>query len=223
MQVYYLFTFIGTVVHEFAHEQAVLSRNLSVEEVSYFSLSGASLGYVKHENPRTYADMFIIGLAPLFVNTVLALCSLTGVFIVYSSPEYPIFVRYGGMIILAWFGLSTALHAFPSSTDVENIIDVKKILWDISKPNIKDTVTTELKNVDGVKNILISIVALPIWIVTTIFHGVKYIFFHPTSAVTVPFIYGLYSTIYLKYIGLHLFYTIGLVYLAQEIYLYSGL
>lgn len=223
LEFYYLFTFIGTVIHEFAHEQAVVSRNLEVTEVDYFSLSGSSLGYVKHESPRTYMDMFIIGLAPILVNTIVSICCFIGVFIVYSSSSAiePL-LRYSVILILSWIGISSSLHAFPSSTDVKNIINVKKLLWDISEPHIKDKVTTELKDISSISNIVLSLIAFPVWLLTSLYHILKYIAFHPTSAVTVPFIYGLYGTIYLKYIGLHIFYTIGLVYLSQEVYLMYG-
>lgn len=222
IEIYYIVTFIGTVIHEFAHEQAVLSRNLEVEEVDYFSLSGSSLGYVKHENPRTYVDMFVIGLAPLLVNTIVSLCAFVGVFIVYSSTTPEPIVRYGSMVVLLWLGLSSSLHSFPSSTDVKNIINVKKILWGMSEPQVKEKLTVELKDTSDLKNILISVFTLPLWLLTNIFHGLKYIIFNPVSAVTVPFIYGLYSTLYLKYVGLHLFYTVGLLYLAQELYILGG-
>lgn len=214
---YYLFTFIGTVVHEFAHKNIAEMRGLEIINVEYFTLEGASLGIVEHGPPKSYFDMFSISLAPLVINSLFAILSFIGLFHIYMEVTNPV-VKYSSMLFLAWFGVSTGLHAFPSKTDVDNIVYVKKILWDSIDPTFKDKIYSEVTNTESLVNIIYTIILSPVLFLLTIYQVCKYIIFHPLSTITIPFVYFIYLSLYLKYIGFHIFYTVLLVYGSQYIY-----
>lgn len=104
-----LLTFPGVIVHEWAHKIAAEWRGLHVDEVVYFQLDDPH-GYVKHETPRSYLDAFAVTLAPLAVNTSMA------VFIYLLIPwEGP------PAVVMSVFATMIAMHALPSAGDGETL------------------------------------------------------------------------------------------------------
>ncbi len=111
-----ILTFPGIIIHEWAHKFICDRSNVPVYKTCYFRL-GNPAGYVIHGPVRSYAKAFLISIAPLIVNTVLAFC----IFLVAVNTAAGI-----TMYILYWLGISIAMHSFPSSEDADN-------LWNYSK------------------------------------------------------------------------------------------
>ena len=131
---YYRLTALGVVIHEIAHEIFARQRGLEVHEVEYFTLKSDRLGYVIHEAPRTYVDLFFVSVAPFILNTVVGLAAFisVGLYIDLVGLWSP--TLYGVLAVLAtilffWIGISATQHAFPSVTDLGNIYQGTAYLW----------------------------------------------------------------------------------------------
>lgn len=111
-----LVTFPGVIVHEIAHQFFCKLAKVAVLDVKYFQLSNPA-GYVIHETPQKTSQHLLIGLGPLFVNTI------AGALIAFPAilPTY----TFGGSnpidMILIWLGFSIAMHSFPSTGDAKSI------------------------------------------------------------------------------------------------------
>src|ERR1039458_3184559 len=65
-------TFPGVVVHEFAHALFCQMTGTRILKVCFFRF-GNPAGYVLHERPASTWHHILIGIGPLFVNTLLGL------------------------------------------------------------------------------------------------------------------------------------------------------
>jgi hypothetical protein len=89
---------------------------IAVVEVCYFRF-GNPAGYLIHEPSLNLRNSLVMGLGPFFSNSLLgamvAFPSVLAVleFRVSSVPSY----------ILAWLGISMAMHALPSADDAVNL------------------------------------------------------------------------------------------------------
>jgi len=106
-------TFPGVIVHEFAHQLFCHWTGTRVLKVCYFRF-GNPAGYVAHERPPTVWRHILIGIGPLFVNTVLG-CILGTV--AYLLRDLGQLWFYG----LMWLAVSVAMHSFPSTGDAKSI------------------------------------------------------------------------------------------------------
>jgi hypothetical protein len=107
-----IFTFPGVILHELAHKWFCDRFGIKVKKAVYFRL-GNPAGYVVHESPTRYAQIFWISVGPLIVNSLSAiLLSLISKGIMDNSK-----IRYG----LIWLALSAGMHAFPSDQDMKSI------------------------------------------------------------------------------------------------------
>jgi len=112
-----IITFPGVIVHELAHQLFCRLCNIAVIEVCYFRL-GNPAGYVRHEIPKKASQNILIGIGPFFVNTIVGALITTPAAIQiikfhdYSNPLY---------LLLAWLGISIAMHSFPSTGDAKSI------------------------------------------------------------------------------------------------------
>jgi hypothetical protein len=216
---YYLVTSVGVIVHELAHYYAVVSEGLDVFEVDFFSLEGTSLGYVKHESPRTYTEVFVISSAPFFLNTVLCvLCfGIVGFVSVYMSN---IFVISVVGVVGVWLGFSCGVHAFPSGADLENIQRAKVLLWEAREPFTVDKSQEIIRNrisfdistwsIRTPIDKLVGVFYIGVLVVSRIYHIVVYVVLHPVSVITVPFVVFLYGAWKLRRFGSQFIYTGGL-------------
>ena len=111
-----ILTFPGIIIHEWAHKFICDRSNVPVYKTCYFRL-GNPAGYVIHGPVRSYTKAFLISIAPLIVNTVIAFfIFLVAIHIAAGITMY----------VLYWLGISIAMHSFPSSEDADN-------LWNYSK------------------------------------------------------------------------------------------
>ncbi len=110
-----ILTFPGVIVHEMAHLMMCRIVGVKVHKVCYFRL-GNPAGYVIHDMPRSAWASILIGIGPLFVNTILG-ALLGGPFfgkeIIASNPIT--------IYVIIWLGISIAMHSFPSTGDAKAI------------------------------------------------------------------------------------------------------
>jgi hypothetical protein len=109
-------TFPGVIVHELAHQLFCRWMRVAVFEVCYFRIGNPS-GYVVHEPTKSHAQNIVIGIGPFLVNTIL------GAAVTFSSALSVYRFHNAGILdyILAWLGISIAMHAFPSTGDAQSI------------------------------------------------------------------------------------------------------
>lgn len=117
-----ILTFPGVIVHEFAHKSACQHVGVPVYEVCYFRF-GNPAGYVKHGAVQRYGQAFLIDVAPLIVNSLLAF--IIFIFAVNIPESY---MQFG----LYWLGISIAMHSFPSSGDADNLWKYSKRAWRVT-------------------------------------------------------------------------------------------
>ena len=115
-------TFPGIIIHELAHKVACDWTGVKVYETCYFRV-GNPAGYVVHESVYNYRGAFLITVAPFLINTFIALVVFAIAVNVPSSIQWI-------AVVLYWFGISIAMHSFPSSGDAGN-------LWDYSKAALR--------------------------------------------------------------------------------------
>jgi hypothetical protein len=125
-------TFPGVIVHELAHKLFCHWTGTQVLEVCYFRF-GNPAGYVIHEKPTTVWKHILIGIGPLFVNTVLGLMIGLGVFAL-KRAQMPA-VEFG----LLWLAISVAMHSFPSTGDAKSIWNA---IWEKEAPVLAKLVGT---------------------------------------------------------------------------------
>jgi hypothetical protein len=128
-------TFPGVIVHELAHQLFCIWTRTRVVKVCYFRF-GNPAGYVIHEVPNSTWHHILIGIGPLFVNTLLG---LTLGLLIESHPwtydENA--VRIGGL----WLAVSVAMHSFPSTGDARSIWHA---LWRRKSPFLAKLLGTPL-------------------------------------------------------------------------------
>ena len=112
-------TFPGVVMHEIAHRFVCDLLHVPVYDVNYFSIGDTQAGHVVHKKTKSIAHDFLIGFAPLFINSFF--CMLFT--LPYSSTMH---ITGDGIsnhasMFLYWIGMSMGAHAFPSNQDVESI------------------------------------------------------------------------------------------------------
>jgi hypothetical protein len=110
-----LITFPGVVVHEVAHVLFCRICRVAVGQTCFFRFDNPA-GYVIHEKPRLARHQLLIGTGPFLVNTVLgAVIALPAAIPVMQFDASGSFLDY----VLMWFGISVAMHSFPSTGDAK--------------------------------------------------------------------------------------------------------
>jgi hypothetical protein len=118
-------TFPGVIVHELAHQFFCRLFKVPVFKVCYFRVGNPS-GYVIHEPPSSPWTSLLIGIGPLFVNSVVgplvALPAVLGLkFNSGGGAEGFDLVMVWINMFLIWLGFSIAMHSFPSTGDAASI------------------------------------------------------------------------------------------------------
>ncbi|WP_155120789.1 hypothetical protein [Haloarcula sp. K1] len=123
-------TAFGVIIHELAHKEMVEDFGLRVRDHCYFQLNNPS-GYVIHDEPRGYFPTFAISTAPFFLNSAVTYTTFTiAGGMLTSRPIGSLSqLQVGGIIVLIWLGISSGVHAFPSSQDTKNIWNATKRRW----------------------------------------------------------------------------------------------
>lgn len=113
-----LLTFPGVIVHEWAHEKFCDWFGVKVHEVSYFKFWQKTSGYVVHDTPSTFKQIFWISAGPLVVNSLG--CILLSMFATEAAPKS--FLYY----LFFWLAISVGAHSFPSDHDAKNVLESSK-------------------------------------------------------------------------------------------------
>lgn len=112
-----IITFPGIVVHEWAHKKFCDWLKVSVLKVVYFRF-GNPAGYVQHEQPIKYNQIFWISIGPLIVNSgITLLLGFLASQVISESFLYD---------LLVWLALSIGMHSFPSDQDMTHISSASK-------------------------------------------------------------------------------------------------
>ncbi len=112
-------TFPGIIIHEWAHKKYCDWTDINVRKVVYFQFANPA-GYVIHDEPQKYSQIFWISTGPLIINSLLAI--IISYFATQTQPESFLFY------LLVWIAISSGMHAFPSDQDARHIFDKSKTL-----------------------------------------------------------------------------------------------
>lgn len=215
---YYRLTALGVVLHEFAHEMLARQRGLEIHEVEYFTLKSDRLGYVIHEAPRTYLDLFFVSVAPFIINTLFGLAAFVSVglyvdlFGLWSLNLYGI-LGIIGIVIFLWLGISATQHAFPSVTDIGNIYQGTTYLWGNSMvPVVQPLFLFTMK-----RHWAIYVCLYPFWLVLRFFQLLIFTVFHPFALITMPAVVTLDILDRTTKYGSNTAYSIGVIYVSYRV------
>ena len=171
-----LATFPGIIVHELAHQFVCWLLKVPVFEVCYLRF-GKTAGFVRHERPKSPWASLLIGIGPVFVNTLLGLLiafpAVLGMFIFDS------FFNTLVDLFLFWLGLSIAMHAFPSLGDA-------RVIWN-SVMNKENAIWVKLIGAPVVIFILLGAAGSLFWLDAIyglfVVMGLPYFFVHSLAGV----------------------------------------
>ena len=105
-------TFPGVIIHEWAHKFFCERLGVVVYKVKYFQLKNPA-GYVLHESPKNYNQIFWISIGPLLINSV------TAIILSFVASQM---VSDGWVwAVLYWVAISAGMHSFPSDQDMKHI------------------------------------------------------------------------------------------------------
>ncbi len=106
------------MLHEFSHHIFCLLTGVRVHRVVYFRF-GSPAGFVVHEEPEFYRQIFAIVAGPFFLNSAVAVVLLNlALRQAVRAADAP---GFGLVAVMMWLGLSAALQALPSRADATNL------------------------------------------------------------------------------------------------------
>ena len=108
----------GIIVHESAHVLACRATGVTVTNGPVLNPFGAD-AYVDHERVESFPVDVTIAVAPLVVNTVLALVAFS---LAQFAPAFPL------ALPCYWLGVCFGLTAFPSAGDTETLFRTARTL-----------------------------------------------------------------------------------------------
>lgn len=109
----------GVALHEFAHHLFCILTGVRVHKVVYFRL-GSPAGFVVHEEPEMYRQIFAVVAGPVFLNSTAAVVLLN---LALRQAVLAMDVTGFALVnVMAWLGLSAALQALPSRADALNLL-----------------------------------------------------------------------------------------------------
>ena len=108
----------GVALHEFAHHFFCLLTGVRVHQVVYFRL-GNPAGFVVHEEPEFYRQIFAVAAGSVFLNSAAAIVLLN--LSLRQAVRATDTLGFGLVAAMAWLGLSAALQALPSRADALNL------------------------------------------------------------------------------------------------------
>ncbi len=131
-----ILTFPGVIVHELAHALFCRLTGTRVHRICYFRI-GNPAGYVIHDIPTSVWKHILIGVGPLFVNTLLG--SILGVVAALAHVNVDKLTILSGIFL--WLAVSIAMHSFPSTGDARSIW---KSVWSKRSPVTAKLIGTPL-------------------------------------------------------------------------------
>jgi hypothetical protein len=108
----------GVVLHELSHHILCLLSGVRVHKVVYFRL-GNPAGFVVHEEPGLYRQIFAIVAGPFFLNSAASVVSLNLALRAWAAADD--LPGFAFAALLTWLGISVGLQAIPSRTDAGNL------------------------------------------------------------------------------------------------------
>lgn len=108
----------GVALHELAHHILCVLSGVRVHQVVYFRL-GSPAGYVVHEEPIFYRQIFAIVAGPFFLNSAASVVLLNLALRAWAQAEDTL--GFGLAAVLTWLGISVGLQAIPSRADARNL------------------------------------------------------------------------------------------------------
>jgi hypothetical protein len=114
-----IITFPGIIIHEWAHKLFCNLTGVRVDRVVYFQFTNPA-GFVSHEKPIKFNQIFWISTGPLVINSL-----LTIIFSYFASQTVTESFLY---YLLFWLAGSVGMHAFPSDHDARNVFDESKLV-----------------------------------------------------------------------------------------------
>jgi hypothetical protein len=127
-------TFPGVMMHEISHYIMCKLFKVRVHQLKLFSLrtehfsfsSDAPVGWVRHEPPKEYYKTFLISIAPILFNTILAIL-LYVLALQFFNNNSLLLIYY----FFIYLGFCCAVNAFPSNGDGE-------VLWYSAKEELRN-------------------------------------------------------------------------------------
>lgn len=106
-------TFPGIILHEISHYITCKLLGVKVDEVKLLSFKGDSLGYVKHQLPKSYTKRFLIIFSPFIINNTIT------IYLIYliTLGNQNIFINF----ILIYLSFSLSSHSISSRADISMI------------------------------------------------------------------------------------------------------
>lgn len=108
----------GVILHELSHHVLCLLSGVRVHKVVYFRM-GNPAGFVVHEEPELYRQIFAIVAGPFFLNSMASVVLLNLALRQWASAgELP---SFAAAALMTWLGISVGLQAIPSRADAGNL------------------------------------------------------------------------------------------------------
>ena len=121
-----LITFPGIIVHEIAHRFFCDIFNVPVYEIHYFRPLSKTAGHVRHRATDSLFSSFFIGMAPLFINSLLCMILTFPIAITkfFGTSFLPSIIPINNILslILYWVGFSIGFNAIPSKQDISGLV-----------------------------------------------------------------------------------------------------
>ncbi len=118
-------TFPGVIIHEIAHRFFCDIFNVPVYEINYFKPFSKTAGHVRHHPTNSLRAAFFIGMAPLFINSILCMVLTLPMGIPiflgtnFLMPTSLAHLMFG--LVLYWVGMSIGFNAIPSKQDLAGL------------------------------------------------------------------------------------------------------
>jgi hypothetical protein len=120
----------GVALHEFSHHIFCLLTGVKVHRVVYFRF-GSPAGFVVHEEPELYRQIFAIVAGPVFLNSAVAVVLLN--LALRQATRASDAQGFALVALMVWLGVSAALQALPSRADATNLL--RSSTWHILHGN----------------------------------------------------------------------------------------
>ncbi len=108
----------GVILHELSHHILCLLSGVRVHRVVYFRM-GNPAGFVVHEEPELYRQIFAIVAGPFFLNSAASVVLLNLALRQWAAAEE--FTGFLAAAVMSWLGISVGLQAIPSRADAANL------------------------------------------------------------------------------------------------------
>ena len=208
---YALTTAVGVALHELAHKWFAEERGLAIDAVVYFQLRGEAAGYVRHETPTAYRELFAVAVAPIVVNSAVGVAAFSVVHWLRATPGIAAFTasHWAGFLVAGWLGAACCLHAFPSRTDLNNTGEGLKTRYATAgAPRLQSWLAATED-----RHWLLAVALSPIRVGGRILQTAWFLLTYLGAVVTIPLVLLLGVCVETKRYGSHVVYTLFIFWL----------